>query len=72
MEQLNGFIENGHVSIDNIYTKEEVENILSQVDLINTDKETFRKSSDLFAIGQFLKEVSTVVDIIFNDNLVAI
>ena len=36
---------------------------------IDTSKETFRKSEDLFAIRQFLKEVSHVKDLIFNDNL---
>ncbi|MEQ1798331.1 MAG: phytanoyl-CoA dioxygenase family protein [Lacibacter sp.] len=72
MKQTDGFIANGFTSLDNIYTTEEVENILQQISQANTDKETFRKSSDLFAIRQFLKEVPGVLDTVFNDNLKAI
>jgi ectoine hydroxylase-related dioxygenase (phytanoyl-CoA dioxygenase family) len=72
MKKINEFIENGFASIDNIYTKNEVAHILYQINQTNTDKETFRKSSDLFAIRQFLKEVPEVVATIFNNNLVAI
>ena len=40
-----------------------------QINQANSDKETFRKSTDLFAIRQFLKEVPLTVDTIFNDKL---
>jgi hypothetical protein len=36
---------------------------------IDTSKKTFRKSEDLFAIRQFLKEVPEIKDLIFNDNI---
>lgn len=72
MKQTDDFLANGFATIDNIYTTEEVENILEQISQANSDKETFRKSADLFAIRQFLKEVPAAVDTIFNDNLKSI
>lgn len=69
MKQTDGFIANGFTTIDNVYTTDEVENILLQINQANTDRETFRKSSDLFAIRQFFKEVPGVLDTVFNDNL---
>jgi len=69
MKQTDDFSVNGFATIDNIYTSEEIEKILEQISLANSDKETFRKSSDLFAIRQFLKEVPAAIDTIFNENL---
>jgi ectoine hydroxylase-related dioxygenase (phytanoyl-CoA dioxygenase family) len=43
--------------------------MLLQINQTHTGKETFRKSIDLFAIRQFLKEVPSTLDIILNDNL---
>lgn len=72
MKQSNEFVINGFATIDNIYTTDEVENILRQISQATTDKETFRKSKDLFAIRQFLKEVPSTLDNILNDNLKAV
>jgi ectoine hydroxylase-related dioxygenase (phytanoyl-CoA dioxygenase family) len=69
MKEKDVFITNGFTTFDNIYTTNEVENILLQIKQANTDRETFRKSRDLFAIRQFLKEVPEVLGTIFNDNL---
>ena len=67
--QTDDFLVNGFTTIDNIYTAEEVEEILEQIGRANSDKETFRKSTDLFAIRQFLKEIPEAVGTIFNDKL---
>ena len=72
MKQTDELISNGFATIDNIYTTDEVETMLRQISQANTDKETFRKSEDLFAIRQFLKEVPLIIDTIFNDNLKAV
>lgn len=72
MKQTDELLLNGFATIDNIYTTGEVENILQQIDKANTDKATFRKSTDLFAIRQFLKEVPSVLGIVLNDELKAI
>jgi ectoine hydroxylase-related dioxygenase (phytanoyl-CoA dioxygenase family) len=62
-------IENGFAILDTIYTTEEIDKILNEIEKADSDKETFRKSSDLFAIRQFLKEVPSVIKYIFNDKL---
>ncbi|MFA6247928.1 MAG: phytanoyl-CoA dioxygenase family protein [Mucilaginibacter sp.] len=63
---------NGFTVIEAIYNPEEITSILSEVNKANTDKSTFRKTDDLFAIRQFLKEVPAVSGIIFNDKLKAV
>lgn len=65
-------VENGFTIINNMFSDEEVQNISEAIENIDTSKETFRKSEDLFAIRQFLKEVPEVQHLIFNDNLKAV
>lgn len=65
-------VENGFTIINNMFSDEEVQNISEAIENIGTSKETFRKSEDLFAIRQFLKEVPEVQHLIFNDNLKAV
>ena len=65
----NSIIENGFTVINNIFSEEEIERISEAIQNIDTSKVTFRKSADLFAIRQFLKEVPEVKDLIFNENL---
>ncbi|MET3980542.1 hypothetical protein ABIB62_003143 [Mucilaginibacter sp. UYP25] len=62
----------GFTIIEAIYTHDEITAILTEINQANTDKSTFRKTDDLFAIRQFLKEIPTVNDIVFNDKLKAI
>lgn len=64
--------ESGFSVIDNVFTDQEVENILKAIGSTDSTKETFRKSDDLFAIRQFLKEVPCTIDLIFNQKLKAI
>ncbi|WP_066679286.1 MULTISPECIES: phytanoyl-CoA dioxygenase family protein [unclassified Chryseobacterium] len=61
--------ENGFTIINNIFSEEEIEKISDVIQNIDTSKETFRKSEDLFAIRQFLKEIPDVKEFIFNDNI---
>ncbi len=60
---------NGFTTIDRVYATNEVEQILATIDQADSTKETFRKSADLFAIRQFLKEIPAATNYIFNDNL---
>lgn len=62
-------LDNGFSIANGIYTIEEIDNILTILKNIDTSKETFRKSNDLFAIRQFLKEVPEIFKYIFTDNL---
>lgn len=59
----------GFSNIDNVFTDQEVEDILAAINRTDSTKETFRKSADLFAIRQFLKEVPETIDLIFNHKL---
>lgn len=59
--------EYGFTVINKVFSDKEVEQIISVLDRIDTSKENFRKSEDLFAIRQFLKEVPEIRDLIFND-----
>jgi len=52
-----------------VFSDEEIAQITHVLDNIDTSKENFRKSQDLFAIRQFLKEVPEIKDLIFNDNI---
>jgi ectoine hydroxylase-related dioxygenase (phytanoyl-CoA dioxygenase family) len=61
--------ENGFTIIGDIYSTEEIEQILNIINQADSSKQTFRKSSDLFAIRQFLKEIPKMQELIFNDNL---
>jgi len=62
----------GFLIIQNVYTNHEIEQILELINRIDTTKDTFRKSADLFAIRQFLKEIPKSYNLIFNDRLKAI
>lgn len=62
-------VENGFTIIDQVYTSDEVQQIIEEINQADTSKDTFRKSTDLFAIRQFLKEVPAVKSLILNDNL---
>jgi ectoine hydroxylase-related dioxygenase (phytanoyl-CoA dioxygenase family) len=62
-------IENGFTTVDNIYSDDEIKQILQTIDQADNDKETFRKSKELFAIRQFLKEIPEIRNLVFNDKL---
>lgn len=60
-------LEYGFSVINGIFSDEEVERIIHVLEGIDTSKENFRKSEDLFAIRQFLKEIPEIKSLIFND-----
>jgi ectoine hydroxylase-related dioxygenase (phytanoyl-CoA dioxygenase family) len=62
----------GFAVVDNIYSSEEINQIAHAISSVDSSCETFRKSEDLFAIRQFLKEIPEVTELVFNDNLVAL
>ena len=61
--------ENGFTIVDNIYAIQEIAQILLTIDQADKTKETFRKSADLFAIRQFLREIPETTNLVFNDKL---
>lgn len=61
--------EKGFTIIDSVYAEFEIKKILSIIEKAETSNETFRKSNEIFAIRQFLKELPECIDHIFNKNL---
>jgi len=62
-------LEYGFAVINNVFSQKELEEINHILQNIDTSKENFRKSEDLFAIRQFLKEVPEIKNLIFNENI---
>ncbi|WP_374463834.1 phytanoyl-CoA dioxygenase family protein [Chryseobacterium sp.] len=62
-------LEYGFAVINNVFSQRELEEIDNVLQNIDISKENFRKSEDLFAIRQFLKEVPEIKDLIFNENI---
>jgi ectoine hydroxylase-related dioxygenase (phytanoyl-CoA dioxygenase family) len=65
----NGLRENGFSVIHDVYNKDEITGIIKCINEADQDKNTFRKSTDLFAIRQFLKEIPAAASFIFNKQL---
>jgi ectoine hydroxylase-related dioxygenase (phytanoyl-CoA dioxygenase family) len=59
----------GFSVIENVYHPAEINAILELLKEADQTKETFRKSGDLFAIRQFLKEIPEIKAVLFNDRL---
>ncbi|MCS3797697.1 phytanoyl-CoA dioxygenase family protein [Niastella sp. OAS944] len=59
----------GFTIIDNVFTSEEVAAIIDTINRIDTSGPAFRKTSDLFAIRRFLKEVPAISSLVFNSRL---
>ncbi len=57
----------GFTIIPDVFSNEETEQMLKMISEADTSKGTFRKTADLFAIRQFLKEVSEIDKLILND-----
>jgi len=68
-EQKEKFVSYGFTVIDTIYSAEEIEELHRLISTADTTKPTFRKTTDLFAIRQFLNEIPAAVPVIFNTRL---
>ncbi len=62
----------GFAVVENIYSKQEVAQIIEAINRLNSSSPTFRKSKDLFAIRQFFNEAPEISSLIFSDKLVNI
>lgn len=65
-------LENGFTIINNIFSDKELEKIDKVLKNIDASNDNFRKSENLFAIRQFLKELPEIKDLILNANMNAI
>ncbi len=61
----------GFTIINGLYRKEETAAIITAIDHADQAKNTFRKSSDLFAIRQLFKEVPDLLPVVFTPQLKA-
>ena len=61
--------EHGFITIPTVFTEREVNNILKELNKVDTQSPVFRKTDDLFAIRQFLKYLPDVKALVFNDRL---
>lgn len=59
----------GFSVINNVYSDSEIESISGFINSLDTSKPIFRKTDDLFAIRQFIKEFPEIKSLLFNDNL---
>ncbi|EHQ28167.1 phytanoyl-CoA dioxygenase family protein [Mucilaginibacter paludis] len=62
----------GFTIIDDVYTDAEVDQLLNTINATPVNGATFRKTKDLFAIRQFLKEVPDAEGLIFNHRLTGV
>ncbi|PJE45426.1 MAG: phytanoyl-CoA dioxygenase [Flavobacterium sp.] len=72
MKYVNQIDSEGFEIINNVYSENEIEKIISEIEKVTETENrnaTFRKSEDLFAIRQFHKEIPATLKYIFNHNL---
>lgn len=60
----------GYAIVDTVFTTKEIELIIHEIEKISTiESKSFRKSKDLFAIRQFLKEIPSIASLLFNETI---
>jgi ectoine hydroxylase-related dioxygenase (phytanoyl-CoA dioxygenase family) len=67
--QLKSITQTGFATIPDVFSEDEIKAILNKIEEADPSKDTFRKSEDLFAIRQFLKEIPGVGKLIFTPKL---
>ncbi|RYY19483.1 MAG: phytanoyl-CoA dioxygenase [Chitinophagaceae bacterium] len=63
------FLEKGFAVIENVYSDTDIASISKAIETADTANSTYRKSAELFAIRQFLKELPDVSSHIFVERL---
>ncbi len=58
----------GFVVIDNVFTEQEVHQMIQVISTLDDSSPTFRKTKDVFAIRQLLKEAPELRQLIFTEN----
>ena len=62
-------LNDGFTIIEDVFSMDEIQQILIKINQADAAKATFRKSTELFAIRQFLKEIPDLENVLFNDRL---
>lgn len=63
------FHEQGFHVVNNVYDKDEINTISNFISNLDSTNPIFRKTDDLFAIRQFVKEFPEIKKLLFNENL---
>jgi ectoine hydroxylase-related dioxygenase (phytanoyl-CoA dioxygenase family) len=69
LEIKNSIYEEGFTIVEDVYSDEEIQRILSIIDSANTNNPTFLKTANLFAIRQLFKEIPELKVLLVNDKL---
>lgn len=62
----------GFTIINNVFTNKETETLILLIQSADTAKDMFRKTNDLFAIRQCLKEIPNLASLVFNSRMLQI
>ena len=62
--------ENGYSITHSLYTDNEINQILECIESAGQDENSFRKTKDLFAIRQLIKNIPALTRLLFNENLI--
>ncbi|KFF03908.1 phytanoyl-CoA dioxygenase family protein [Chryseobacterium luteum] len=63
------FLEKGLTVINSVFSDDEIEKMIKCIQNADTSRDNFRKSDDLFAVRQLLKEIPEIKELIFNDTV---
>jgi ectoine hydroxylase-related dioxygenase (phytanoyl-CoA dioxygenase family) len=66
---IGSFNENGFAIMDDVYSDDEIDALAACIQQAESSRDTFRRSANLFAIRQFLKEIPETIPVIFNQKL---
>lgn len=66
------FNQNGYAILNNIYSENEIDNIIALIESNEKSNDNFRKGKDLFAIRSILEEIPELKEFIFNKNIINI
>lgn len=69
MKQKPDIDNDGYAIINGVYSKPEIDAIVSVINNADKSSQAFRKTNDLYAVRQFLKEVPDVIPLLFSDRL---
>jgi len=69
IELKKSICEEGFAIVEDVYSAEEIQRILSIIDSANTNNPTFLKTSNLFAIRQLFKEIPELKILLVNNKL---
>jgi ectoine hydroxylase-related dioxygenase (phytanoyl-CoA dioxygenase family) len=68
-EHKKEYADKGFTVINSVFTQEEVDKLIYIIEQGDSTNLTFRRSKDLFAIRQFLKEIPEAIALIFNQHI---